>query len=487
MQHAWRRARDAADRRFGARPGARSASCPRRRAAAAADRAERDPRRRRRRERRVHPLPVHRLPGRARLPVGGGRRRRRPVLHQHGDRALHARDRRDRDRQLPAAVEARGARSSPSARCSPRCGPAGRRPRRPSRTFAIGGGDPNMIAIVGLLVIGAIADRLAGRLPDGREAGVHQGRARSWCSSSSRCSPRSRSTAFEDTSRRRHELRHVPERDRARDPRRRARRGRRRRRQQPRAEQLDPRQGLRHGPLRPAHRLPDHRPRGGRAGRRAPRLPDRRGEPRPLAARGGSARTSSSSCPSRASATVAIIVFSLVAYSTVYQHPACPTAAGSTSSSSRATSSKETVGPWFGTLFWGIGAVSLFAASMGIVDYVARLVADVLRVGYLRESKRWKREQAVLHGRLEHADLRQSASCSLGSISRSSSSRSRRCLGGAVMCFYFCFLLIAINRKFLPEPAQDPRLPARDPVRLGGCCSARCTAIVAVNEVNKLF
>ena len=48
-----------------------------------------------------------------------------------------------------------------------------------------------------------------------------------------------------------HELRDVPERDRARDPRRRAGGGRRGRRQQPGAEQLDPRQGLRHGPYAP--------------------------------------------------------------------------------------------------------------------------------------------------------------------------------------------------------------------------------------------
>ena len=77
-------------------------------AAAQAARAERDPRRRRRGQRRVHPVPVHRVAGRARVPVGRDRRRRRAVLHQHGDRALHARDGRDRDRLLPAAVAAVG-------------------------------------------------------------------------------------------------------------------------------------------------------------------------------------------------------------------------------------------------------------------------------------------------------------------------------------------------------------------------------------------
>jgi hypothetical protein len=42
------------------------------------------------------------------------------------------------------------------------------------------------------------------------------------------------------------------------------------------------------------------------------------------------------------------------------------------------------VGTWFGRFFWAIGAFSLFAAAMGIVDYTARLAADVLRTSYMR-------------------------------------------------------------------------------------------------------
>jgi hypothetical protein len=49
----------------------------------------------------------------------------------------------------------------------------------------------------------------------------------------------------------------------------------------------------------------------------------------------------------------------------------------------------QRVGSWFGYLFWVIGATSLFAAALGIVDYTCRLVADVLRVSYLRDNERW--------------------------------------------------------------------------------------------------
>ena len=57
---------------------------------------------------RVHPLALHHLPGRARLPVGGGRRGGDPVLHQHGDRALHPGHRRDRPDRVQPLLAALG-------------------------------------------------------------------------------------------------------------------------------------------------------------------------------------------------------------------------------------------------------------------------------------------------------------------------------------------------------------------------------------------
>jgi hypothetical protein len=47
----------------------------------------------------------------------------------------------------------------------------------------------------------------------------------------------------------------------------------------------------------------------------------------------------------------------------------------------------ETVGGWFAVLFWAIGAFSLFAAAVGIVDYTTRLMADVLKSTYLRNRE----------------------------------------------------------------------------------------------------
>jgi hypothetical protein len=113
---------------------------------------------------------------------------------------------------------------------------------------------------------------------------------------------------------------------------------------------------------------------------------------------------------------------------------------------------KESVGTWFGTLFWAIGALSLFAASIGIADYVSRLVADVLKVGYLRDSKRWSESRIyacvvwgiVLFGvTMLLVGFDQPLVLTVLAVS----------LSGVVM-FIYCGLLIALNRRFLPQPIK---------------------------------
>jgi hypothetical protein len=82
---------------------------------------------------------------------------------------------------------------------------------------------------------------------------------------------------------------------------------------------------------------------------------------------------------------ITIMVFSLLAYSTVFGQDL-----GEQLDfvEGEGNALKDAVAPWFGTVFWGIGAVSLFAGSLGILDYVARVSADVIKTLYARESQR---------------------------------------------------------------------------------------------------
>ena len=85
---------------------------------------------------------------------------------------------------------------------------------------------------------------------------------------------------------------------------------------------------------------------------------------------------------------VTITVMSLLAYSTIY---GLDLGGEANTDFLRAQGQVlgETVGSWFQTFFFVIGAVSLYAAAFGLLDVVGRLVSDVLKVGYLAESRFW--------------------------------------------------------------------------------------------------
>jgi len=108
----------------------------------------------------------------------------------------------------------------------------------------------------------------------------------------------------------------------------------------------------------------------------------------------------------------------------------------------------QRVGTWFGYLFWIIGATSLFAAALGIVDYTCRLVADVLKVCYLRDNERWSESRIyfalvwliALWGAIILLAI-QSQPLILLIISAS--------IGGFMM-FIYSGLLILANRRSLP-------------------------------------
>ena len=97
-------------------------------------------------------------------------------------------------------------------------------------------------------------------------------------------------------------------------------------------------------------------------------------------------------------------------------------------------------------LFWAIGAFSLFATSMGIIDYTSRLAADVIKSTYLRGTT--VREPLLFpaglgNGRPRRHDHPAGFNQPLVLLVISA------CSGGAIM-FLYSFLLIVLNRNALP-------------------------------------
>ena len=105
---------------------------------------------------------------------------------------------------------------------------------------------------------------------------------------------------------------------------------------------------------------------------------------------------------------------------------------------------KETVAPWFGTFFWVIGAFSLFAAALGIVDYTCRLVADVLKTSYARGAN----ESKLYFGLVWAIVVIGIVELLLGIDQPLVLIVISACVGGLMM-FIYSGLLILINRRIL--------------------------------------
>jgi hypothetical protein len=149
---------------------------------------------------------------------------------------------------------------------------------------------------------------------------------------------------------------------------------------------------------------------------------------------------------------VAITAFSLVAYSTVYNNPDLPAESGFEFIQLEADVLGQSVGSWFSTLFLAVGAISLFAASLGIVDYVSRLVADVLAVGFLRDHAFWT--ESRLYFTVAWTMLAFGIFILLLGFDQPLALVTVATVLGGVTMFIYSFLLIAINRRLLPEPLK---------------------------------
>ena len=180
---------------------------------------------------------------------------------------------------------------------------------------------------------------------------------------------------------------------------------------------------------------------------------------------------------------LAIILFSLIAYSTVYKNPDLPDSSGFDFIALEADVIDDVVGTWFGTLFLAVGAISLFAAALGIVDYVGRLVADVIHVGYTRD--RGVSESRLYFGVVWTMVVVGSAILLAGFDQPLVLVTISTVMGGAIMFVYTCLLLIT-NRRYLP-PAIRLRGYRVGILLFSVGMLGVTTAIVAVDQIGNLL
>jgi undecaprenyl pyrophosphate phosphatase UppP len=146
---------------------------------------------------------------------------------------------------------------------------------------------------------------------------------------------------------------------------------------------------------------------------------------------------------------VTIVLASLLAHSTLFGTDGLANNVGFVEVEGEVL--KAQVGDWFGVLFWLIGAFSLFSAATGIVDYTSRLAADVLTSTYLRGSKR---HESRLYFWLVWGLVAIGAGIlALGLDQPLVLLVVSACVAGLMM-FVYSGLLLWMNRKALPKPLK---------------------------------
>ncbi|RIQ33651.1 Nramp family divalent metal transporter [Jiangella rhizosphaerae] len=147
---------------------------------------------------------------------------------------------------------------------------------------------------------------------------------------------------------------------------------------------------------------------------------------------------------------VSITFMSLLAYSTVFGLPDLPDDIGFLQVEGEQL--KDAVGDWFGALFWFIGALSLYAAALGIVDYTSRLAADVLKTSYLPRVKESHLYVGLVWGLVAIGILVLAAGLDQPLVLVVIAA----CVGGFMM-FLYSGLLILLNRRSLAPEIRPAR------------------------------
>jgi hypothetical protein len=143
-----------------------------------------------------------------------------------------------------------------------------------------------------------------------------------------------------------------------------------------------------------------------------------------------------------------ITVFSTLAYSTVFGQNISSGQANLAFIKAEGEALKIIVAPWFGTFFWVFGSLSMILVALGTIDYISRIVADVLKTVYLQQSQRWTESRMYF--------LVAWGTIVAGSVILLSGFNQplllltiAACLNGMVM-FVYSILLIQLNRRGLP-------------------------------------
>jgi hypothetical protein len=145
--------------------------------------------------------------------------------------------------------------------------------------------------------------------------------------------------------------------------------------------------------------------------------------------------------------TITITIMSLLAYSTIFGRD-LGDEANTDFLFAQGQVLGQQIGGWFQIFFFAIAAVSLYAAALGLLDVVGRLVSDVLKVGYLANSRFWT--ESKIYFAVVWAEILVGSGILLSGFDQPIILLVVSTAAAAVITFVYSVLLIKLNRSGLP-------------------------------------
>ena len=144
---------------------------------------------------------------------------------------------------------------------------------------------------------------------------------------------------------------------------------------------------------------------------------------------------------------ITIGLTSLLAHSTLFGQPNLPNNVSFLRIEAQRL--QTAVAPWFGVLFLAIGAFSLFGSAMGIIDFTSRLAADIVKTTYLPVASESRMYFWLVWGMVGLGCM-----ILLAGISQPLTLLVISASTGGTMMVLYSFLLIVLNRRMLPRAIQ---------------------------------
>lgn len=145
-----------------------------------------------------------------------------------------------------------------------------------------------------------------------------------------------------------------------------------------------------------------------------------------------------------------ITVMSLLAYETIFGL-ALGDSADATFLDAQGAVLGGIVGEWFRVFFFVVCSISLFAAALGLLDVIGRLVTDVLRTNYLSDSETWT--ESRLYFTVVWLEIALGTLILISGLNQPLVLLTISTCAASVVTFFYSGLLIKLNRSDRLPPA----------------------------------